>query len=432
MRGVAAKIAAAAGSASLLGALVSATPSAAQQWHAEAHGGQLRFDLGPATAVTSTFMTGIRYDAPGRWARVSAGIPIGSEDPLWGAAGAATRLNVPVPGGVRVGVDLTGHGFVQSDRGAAGDEDGDLPGPPIPVPVPVPIPGPGDSPGGGISGWGLAAEILPLVSLQRYPVGLEARIGPSHYRSGFEGLDERRRTVWITDARASWSPRPGGAVVAEVRRFGAEEDAYLYAGGVVVLASTAGEMRAGAGHWLDRGGVDVDPFVWSLGGALALGQRAALLASGRRDALDPVYGSIPRVSWSVGVSYRFGGVPPAPPPPLPARYAEGHATIVLRGRDARVGSAAAAADDDAEAGGQRAGESAVHPPGTPRIAGDFTDWEPRPMTRSGADWSFTVALEPGVYNYAFVTEDGEWYVPESVPGRKDDGMGGFVAVLVVR
>ncbi|HEY8485417.1 MAG TPA: hypothetical protein VIL13_12465 [Longimicrobiales bacterium] len=41
-------------------------------------------------------------------------------------------------------------------------------------------------------------------------------------------------------------------------------------------------------------------------------------------------------------------------------------------------------------------------------------------------------VAPGVYHYAFVTADGKWFVPESVPGRKDDGMGGHVAVLVVR
>jgi hypothetical protein len=37
-----------------------------------------------------------------------------------------------------------------------------------------------------------------------------------------------------------------------------------------------------------------------------------------------------------------------------------------------------------------------------------------------------------VYNYSFVAPDGTWYVPQSVPGRKDDGMGGHVAVLVIR
>ena len=69
--------------------------------------------------------------------------------------------------------------------------------------------------------------------------------------------------------------------------------------------------------------------------------------------------------------------------------------------------------------------------GRPSIAGDFTGWKPVPMQRDGSRWTFTVKLEPGTYHYAFVGEDGTWFVPESVPGRQDDGMGGHVAVLVV-
>jgi hypothetical protein len=68
----------------------------------------------------------------------------------------------------------------------------------------------------------------------------------------------------------------------------------------------------------------------------------------------------------------------------------------------------------------------------PRIAGDFNKWQPQPMARNGKDWTFTVAVAPGVYNYAFVNDKGEWFVPASVPGRRNDGMGGHVAVLVVR
>jgi 1,4-alpha-glucan branching enzyme len=68
----------------------------------------------------------------------------------------------------------------------------------------------------------------------------------------------------------------------------------------------------------------------------------------------------------------------------------------------------------------------------PSIAGDFNEWKPAPMERDGDQWSYTVAVTRGVYNYAFVGADGSWFVPKDVPGRKDDGMGGYVAVLVVR
>jgi hypothetical protein len=70
--------------------------------------------------------------------------------------------------------------------------------------------------------------------------------------------------------------------------------------------------------------------------------------------------------------------------------------------------------------------------GTPSIAGDFTGWKAVPMVRNGSQWTFATALKPGVYHYAFVAEDGTWFVPASVPGRQSDGMGGQVAVLVVQ
>jgi len=68
----------------------------------------------------------------------------------------------------------------------------------------------------------------------------------------------------------------------------------------------------------------------------------------------------------------------------------------------------------------------------PSIAGDFNGWKPVLMEREGDHWAYTLALPRGVYNYAFVAADGTWFVPENVPGRKGDGMGGHVAVLVVR
>jgi hypothetical protein len=36
-----------------------------------------------------------------------------------------------------------------------------------------------------------------------------------------------------------------------------------------------------------------------------------------------------------------------------------------------------------------------------------------------------------VYQYAFRSTSGEWFVPASIAGRRDDGMGGHEAVLVV-
>jgi len=51
-------------------------------------------------------------------------------------------------------------------------------------------------------------------------------------------------------------------------------------------------------------------------------------------------------------------------------------------------------------------------PGASRVmlVGDFTDWEPKRMTRSRSDaaaFVATVALEPGRYEYKYLVDD-EW------------------------
>jgi hypothetical protein len=68
----------------------------------------------------------------------------------------------------------------------------------------------------------------------------------------------------------------------------------------------------------------------------------------------------------------------------------------------------------------------------PSIAGDFTNWAPVRMKRYENEWRFPVSLPPGVYHFAFRGKDGKWFVPPSFPNRTNDGMGGWVAVLVVQ
>ena len=53
------------------------------------------------------------------------------------------------------------------------------------------------------------------------------------------------------------------------------------------------------------------------------------------------------------------------------------------------------------------------------------------MEREGDEWVVRLPLAPGAYRYAFRSATGEWFVPSSTPGRRDDGMGGHVAVLMV-
>ena len=53
------------------------------------------------------------------------------------------------------------------------------------------------------------------------------------------------------------------------------------------------------------------------------------------------------------------------------------------------------------------------------------------MLREGEYWVVRLPLTAGVYHYAFRSSTGDWFVPTSTAGRRDDGMGGYVAVLVV-
>jgi hypothetical protein len=71
------------------------------------------------------------------------------------------------------------------------------------------------------------------------------------------------------------------------------------------------------------------------------------------------------------------------------------------------------------------------PPGEVSIAGDFNNWQPTPMQREGDNWVVRLPLAVGAYHYAFRSANGTWFVPSSTPGRRNDGMGGHVAVLLV-
>lgn len=57
------------------------------------------------------------------------------------------------------------------------------------------------------------------------------------------------------------------------------------------------------------------------------------------------------------------------------------------------------------------------------LAGDFTNWMPRLMERSGTEWSLELVLEPGLHHFGFVLDGERWFVPDHAPGIVDDGWG---------
>ncbi len=99
------------------------------------------------------------------------------------------------------------------------------------------------------------------------------------------------------------------------------------------------------------------------------------------------------------------------PPPLPARPLR-PATAVRAGDSVRV---------------------RFHVPGaaTVAIAGEWTEWAPRPLERVGRDrWEAWFALAPGLYQFALVLDGSRWTIPPDV-ARVSDGMGGEAGLLVV-
>lgn len=66
------------------------------------------------------------------------------------------------------------------------------------------------------------------------------------------------------------------------------------------------------------------------------------------------------------------------------------------------------------------------------IAGDWNAWQPVTLQSLGADvWAGALHLTPGVYHFNLVVDGSDWVVPNGV-ATVPDGMGGIVAVLIVR
>ena len=243
---------------------------------------------------------------------------------------------------------------------------------------------------------------MPVLGYEWAAVQLQARAGVSRYSATF-GDQRADRSVTLADLQATVTPTSALAIVPVVRRFqAAGEAAALYSGVSAVTASSTGSLWASVGQWT---GGRSEGTPWSVGGRLSLHPLVSLDGAVRRDTFDPLSLQPAQTSWSIGLSVlTFGRARPVAPP-VAAAYVNGRATIHLP-----VSATTA----------------------RPSIAGDFNAWKPAPMEREGDYWVYRVVVTPGVYNYAFVGADGTWFVPEGVPGRKDDGMGGVVAVVVVR
>ncbi|HUQ81637.1 MAG TPA: glycogen-binding domain-containing protein [Gemmatimonadaceae bacterium] len=365
---------------------IASTALDAQDWHATAQVGRIRSVLDPA--ASESFALGLQYDDPAGGLRLTGSVPARSAMELRGGLSAWRRFAAR-HSGFLAGVDVAGNAFL-----ASGGRD--QPATPVPGPFDPPTPAALSR-----SGHAFAVQALPVLGYEYSRFQLHARAGLSRYAAAF-GQQKTDRSVRLADLQLTLLPTGSIAIVPVVRRFAADtESAATYAGVSAVTANALGSLSASVGQWMGGGG---DGTPWSVGGRLRLGQRVSLDALARHDAFDPLYRQAPQTSWNVGMSVSFGRAA-AVAAPVPAAYVDGRATVRLPVSVSKT---------------------------RPSIAGDFNAWTPAPMERDGDHWTYSVAVSRGVYNYAFVAPSGEWFVPEGVAGRKDDGMGGHVAVLVVR
>lgn len=65
------------------------------------------------------------------------------------------------------------------------------------------------------------------------------------------------------------------------------------------------------------------------------------------------------------------------------------------------------------------------------IAGEWSDWQPVPLTPTGSDgWQIRLALAPGTYRFTLVVDGTRWLVPPGVVTVSDE-MGGEQGLLTV-
>lgn len=363
--------------------LLAAVPAAAQEWRLTGQVGRVAYPGAPGGGSTTSVVVGLTRTRIRDWLGLSAGLPVDG-GPYWGSVSGWRRLQTRGPAGFVL--DLSAHGFAQGDP-----QESDGPPPLVPL---QPI----GTTTTVVAGYGAGAEAMAGGFASSRRLAAEARAGASGQASEVAGIrSDRLLPAGSLGLAAVLAPF---TVRAETRGWLDGDTSHAVARGSVEWSRGPVRLSASVGHWFEGG---VDETEWAIGASAALGRRVELIAGARGHAFDPLYRTTTdRSAWG-GLSIRVGQAAMAPP--APARYEDGRATIRLPARDAR---------------------------GPVSIAGDFNGWVPAPMRREGGEWVLDVPLAPGVYHYAFVGPDGTWFVPESVRGRRPDGMGGWVAVLVVQ
>ena len=360
--------------------------------------GQIIYQPLPTDVATNNTAATVRYDSPqGVWLYGTGSMPFGGTDSRWGGFGIGDRLvqSTSSTRRVNIGADIGAHGFVFDDavlnQGGKGGFMEAMPFIQLPAGLAT------FEVGGGWRGETLSyagvVDTRHVFESRAHVTYGPAEAGPHGLEAGPQGLEAEPQGLeaalhgWVIEGDARW-----------VR---ATEGLYPFLGGGLRYRGTPVQAWLQTGKWFDD---ILNDRAWGAGIDVALTDRLALWSSVRQEAPDPLYWNLPRRSWSVGVTRRFN----------------------------IAGQTQSLATTQADAGGVLIRLNAADVDGASvSVAGDFNSWRPVPMRREGREWLVRLPLAPGVYHYTFRSDRGEWFVPPSVPGRRADGMGGYVAVLVV-
>jgi hypothetical protein len=340
----------------------------AQGLSVDVSGGRLVYDPVSTNVGTNNLMGTIRYDTTRQaWVYGTAAPPLADGATFWSGGGMGGRFAARLNSRFLAGADLAAHGYMFRD--AVVDQ----------------------------VGTGATADAMPFVRLSIGLGFVEGRGGWRGHTLSLAGVRERRN-VFETGARAGYGARL--RIDGDARWVHATEGTFPSVG--VSLAYVRGPVQlwGHAGKWLHD---DLDEATWGSGLAVSVSTRSTVWANVRQQAPDPLYWNTTQRTWSVGMTQRLGRL--VSPLRTVSATQTGSVVITLRASDA--------------------------PSGQVSIAGDFNNWQPTAMQPDGDRWTIRLPLAPGVYHYAFRSATGTWFVPLSTPGRRDDGMGGHVAVLLV-
>jgi len=220
-----------------------------------------------------------------------------------------------------------------------------------------------------------------------------------------------------------WVRRAGVTVAASATRSIVGDTAYSDIGSTAHASQGRFELDGSVATRVSSRGAGHGVY-GEVSATFTLGERLALFASGGRYPTDPVSGSVAGRYVSVGLRLRTAPLRPRvrSDPWLPSRSLAsgdggGGFTAQLEVQPTPDGSARVVVRAPAAA--------------TVEVAGDFTDWQPVALRRTGDDvWEAVLHIPRGVHRVNLRIDGGRWTAPAGTAHAEDE-FGGEVGIVAV-